>query len=68
MSLAGPLRLRFDYRVFTLQGDAAVCEAAAVLRGAQSEVLTDRRRTRDKPQPDGCGFCRTSIAGGRRGA
>ena len=43
MSLAGPLRLRFDYRVFTLQGDAAALEAAALLRRDQSEVLSGRR-------------------------
>ena len=43
ISLVGPLRLRLDYRVFTLQGDAAALEAAAVLRGDQPEVLRSER-------------------------
>ena len=41
MSLAGPLRLRFDYRVFTLQGEPRHREAAAVLRGVEPEVLRE---------------------------
>ena len=44
VSLAGPLRLRFDYRIFTLQG-SALLEAAALLRRTESEVLTETRDT-----------------------
>ena len=53
MSLAGPMRLRLDYRVFTLQGRSAPPEAAAVLRGIESEVLSgaEVKGTRRSPVP-----------------
>ena len=65
MSLAGPLRLRFDYRVFTLKGDAAACEAAAVLRGDQSEVLTEGDGQRTKPHPAGAALSDREPANAR---
>ena len=40
MSLAGPLRLRLDYRVFTLRGTPLHSKPAALLCGDQSEVLS----------------------------
>ena len=39
ISLVGPLRLRLDYRVFTLKGNAAAHERAAAVRGIEPEVL-----------------------------
>ncbi len=44
VNLAGPLRLRLDYRVFTPAGQPAPREAAALLRGCESEVLREETR------------------------
>ena len=45
ISLIGPIRLRLDYRVMTLQGGRAAPEAAAVLRRSELQVLRGRVRT-----------------------
>ena len=39
IALAGPLRARVDYRVFTLRGEPLLPDRAPLLRGRESEVL-----------------------------
>ena len=46
ITLAGPLRVRLDYRVFTLRGTPRHTNVAAVLRGGQSEILKAETQSR----------------------